>query len=635
MTRSFRIARIAGIDIKVHWSFVLAILYVVQLMRPGTLGGFAFAMLLLVLLFACVTLHELGHSLVSIRLGTPVYSIVLWPLGGFAVLSRQPRKHWQEIAIAAAGPFVNLVIAAIAFVLWFVSMRFGNVSQEGWEGYFTLVVGTWRLLEFLIVVNLSLAFFNLIPAYPLDGGRILRAALASVAGEGRANGVMLGLSWLLAVGLGVYALVQRDVMLAIVAVLVFVSAGSLHKRFETVVNTGLGYLFDRGYVLIQQGRLDQAIAYYDRAVQRRPKRALSYNNRGYAYALQKRYAEAMPNYDHALKLKPDLVIAYLNRAAAYRALGDRTRALADYSALIEQYPQYAAGYHYRGHAYLSVRDYDRALADFNRAVELEPTTAAMYVSRGLCFMERGSLGSIDMDLAMRDFERAVELAPNEAIVFNNRGYLRFLLGDTAQASVDYKHAIRLDPKLSEAYTGLGEIHEQHQQYGEALLNYTQAVTFKPQSVVAHLLRSRLYHILNDHQQGHADLERALEIDVEETLLRSPLWLSAYVRGHLDWARSCCDQALERHPDDWRVFFGRAEAHRANNQDKAALADYMQALQRSPQNAEVIFGQGRAYLALGMNAEAGEAFQTVIATSDNHYIRRLAKEALSHLEGSGA
>ncbi len=168
--KSYRIGRIAGIEVKLHATFPLFIL-ILGLLEGKTAGVLAGLQLIGVLfaLFAFVLLHELGHSLVAQRFGVRVLSITLMPLGGLAATGSLPRRPSQEILIALAGPAVNIVIAGLlGGGLYLAGVPFGLEGS-----------GPGPFFSYLFGANLMLAFFNLLPAFPLDGGRVLRALMAS------------------------------------------------------------------------------------------------------------------------------------------------------------------------------------------------------------------------------------------------------------------------------------------------------------------------------------------------------------------------------------------------------------------------------------------------------------------------
>jgi len=160
MRWSFKITRVKGIGIHVHATFLLLVglLAVGGLAVGQTLGAALGGVAFLLAIFACVVLHELGHALAALRYGIRTRDITLLPIGGVARLERIPRDPRQELVVALAGPLVNVAIAAfLAAVLVFVSVPF--LAQLMW-------------------VNIALVGFNLLPAFPMDGGRVLRALLA-------------------------------------------------------------------------------------------------------------------------------------------------------------------------------------------------------------------------------------------------------------------------------------------------------------------------------------------------------------------------------------------------------------------------------------------------------------------------
>lgn len=173
MKWSLKIARVAGIDIQIHATFLLILgwvafsYYLVGRSLNAVITGVGF----MLALFLCVVLHELGHALAARRFGIQTKDITLLPIGGVARLERMPEKPLQELWVALAGPLVNVVISAVLFI----GLFFGGALQP--LGSLSMPGGSF--LERLMVVNLFLAGFNLIPAFPMDGGRVVRALLAT------------------------------------------------------------------------------------------------------------------------------------------------------------------------------------------------------------------------------------------------------------------------------------------------------------------------------------------------------------------------------------------------------------------------------------------------------------------------
>jgi len=173
---SLHVATIRGIPISIHASFLLLMVF----LGWGTFSssGFKAALIQQVLVlgvFVCVALHELGHSIAAIRNGVPMSGITLYPFGGVARMARQPPHGMIEVVIASAGPAVNLAIAGALFVV-----SAGRVLAPG-------DVFGMRMVSLLFWANLILAGFNLLPAFPLDGGRILRGLLTTKLGWARAT----------------------------------------------------------------------------------------------------------------------------------------------------------------------------------------------------------------------------------------------------------------------------------------------------------------------------------------------------------------------------------------------------------------------------------------------------------------
>ena len=240
MNWSFRIAQVFGIDIKIHITFFLIlILGAFQWGGPAGLTGAVFGVLLMLLLFTCVTLHELGHSVVALRFGIPVREIILLPLGGVAVIGRNPDKPLHELLIAIAGPLVNVIIAIILLLISGFAVGLNVLDGRGLLSGLQMTPSLSTLLVWLISANLSLVIFNLIPAFPLDGGRVLRALLAMGLGYPRATAIASGIGQIAAVILGLVGVLSGNFILVLVAIFIFTGAGQegSEAQARTVLDT--------------------------------------------------------------------------------------------------------------------------------------------------------------------------------------------------------------------------------------------------------------------------------------------------------------------------------------------------------------------------------------------------------------
>ncbi|MBV6427862.1 MAG: hypothetical protein KIPDCIKN_02385 [Haliscomenobacter sp.] len=216
MKGSWRIATFLGIPLRLHWSFGLVFLYVLYLGRGEAWDwlAMAWAMGFVLALFTCVTLHEYGHAIMARRFGVPTRDIVLSPIGGIARLDRLPSKPIQELLIALAGPLVNVGIAAL------LGLSFFSYSAETREllfrglilrehNYLLPQLSFWSyFLISLFFVNVLLALFNLLPAFPMDGGRVFRALLSFWLGRLKATFAAARLGQVFALGFVANGLVQ-------------------------------------------------------------------------------------------------------------------------------------------------------------------------------------------------------------------------------------------------------------------------------------------------------------------------------------------------------------------------------------------------------------------------------------------
>lgn len=178
-----KLGSISGIKIEVHWTFTLLLFWVafLEIQRGSNLDRILLNEALIIVLFICVILHELGHALTAKKFNINTQKITLLPIGGVAMLEKMPEKPRQELLVALAGPAVNVVIAILIFLVVPVKSYFNFdaiVLEE------VLYQTTFQnFLFYLFIANVMLVVFNLIPAFPMDGGRVLRALLSFKLGR--------------------------------------------------------------------------------------------------------------------------------------------------------------------------------------------------------------------------------------------------------------------------------------------------------------------------------------------------------------------------------------------------------------------------------------------------------------------
>ena len=210
-----------GVPIRLHFTFILLMALLIVFGLNGSESGVMqvgyFAML-----FLSVLLHEMGHAAVSTRFGIRTVEIVLFPIGGVARLERQPKPK-EEFWIALAGPMVNLAIAASLFVYTGNRLGIGAILKPT----------DANLAERIAYGNLALAVFNMLPAFPMDGGRVLRSVLTRFRSEADATRIAAASGRTLAIGFAIYAIASTQYLMLFIAF--FVYLGAAH---ETLASTG-------------------------------------------------------------------------------------------------------------------------------------------------------------------------------------------------------------------------------------------------------------------------------------------------------------------------------------------------------------------------------------------------------------
>lgn len=210
---SYTIARVFGIPIKLDLSLIILAIWM-WLDFGWARGSFAAVALLL-----SIVLHELGHSLVGMQMGCRIREITLLLLGGRAVLDRMPRKPWQEMVMALAGPVVSAALGVGGLLALPALSAAAGDKIAGW------------VLWHVAYLNLALCIFNLLPAFPMDGGRVLRAVLAHPLGLVRATRIAMYVGRVIAVLMGFYALwpTNHNYLLLLVAFFVFTASGQEYR----------------------------------------------------------------------------------------------------------------------------------------------------------------------------------------------------------------------------------------------------------------------------------------------------------------------------------------------------------------------------------------------------------------------
>lgn len=222
-TGSIHIATVFDIPIRLHITFIIFLAFI-ALVQFGVGNNAPIGILFTLALFTCVVLHELGHSLTARAYGIKTRSITLYPIGGVAALEEMPRPR-QEFWIALAGPLVNVIIALGLFTyLKIANIHFGNIFQ---------LDNNTHIAAKLMGANIMLAGFNMLPAFPMDGGRVLRAVLAQFTSDVQATRIAAIIGRVMAVIFGIYGLVSGSFLMIIIAIFIWIGAGQEASHVQT------------------------------------------------------------------------------------------------------------------------------------------------------------------------------------------------------------------------------------------------------------------------------------------------------------------------------------------------------------------------------------------------------------------
>ena len=263
MKGSLALGKITGIRLSVHWTFILILIYAfsIYFQREQDPVEGLMGVLFILALFICVVLHELGHALTAKKFNIMTKSITLLPIGGIARLDKFPEKPKEELLVVVAGPLVNVVIAFLIYLLLYATNNLPSFTEEPEN----LVKLTGAVFLFnLLVANVVLAVFNFIPAFPMDGGRILRALLSFKFSREKATRIAAGIGQFIAI-LFFFAGFYLNIWLVLIGVFIFLGAGA-EAEFEISKTVLSGHkvrdvLMKKFIVLLPEDTLEKAVQY--------------------------------------------------------------------------------------------------------------------------------------------------------------------------------------------------------------------------------------------------------------------------------------------------------------------------------------------------------------------------------------
>lgn len=504
---SLTIARIGGTEIRLHWTMILIIPYVLVTFRPDSLTETVRAFLLVTMIFAFVLLHELGHTLVARAFGIRVPSVVLWPLGGAAMTEREAGKPIADLLIAAAGPVVNLILGGIFGVLFLFN------TTAGWLGISLPLpeLISRSTLVFLAITNVILAITNLLPMYPLDGGRIFRAVVNMIFGPARSNQVTFWLSLLLGVGLLAASFAIGNLWLGLTALLLLAGAITLNQPLLGQFMAWYARMSNNPQAFLRIADFDPALEIINKRIDVDSRNPVLYLQRAYIYYTLDEPLRALADADRALVLIPDLMQAVLLRGAIYYAMGN----LAEAWKCVERAEMLRPGWsnNWLNSAILrrDEGDLQAAAENVQRAFDAiakerdQSGMVLLHLVRSSILYQQGQQAAarLDWEAAYRFASRdAMTFAVDRQCIFARdwnwvRGYFAFLESQSPDSPL--------------IFAARGETALRAGQWQQAVEDFTRLISQMPALQDVSIYRGQAYQQLGKLDLAAADFRRAIQV----------------------------------------------------------------------------------------------------------------------------
>jgi serine/threonine protein kinase len=311
---------------------------------------------------------------------------------------------------------------------------------------------------------------------------------------------------------------------------------NFNKAITLDPNTAINYS-ERGSIYYDQDNQDKALDDFNTAIKLDSRLAIAYNNRAYVYYNKGKKKEALDDFNKAIELEPGLAVSYNGRGVVYHDQNEEQKAIDDYNKAIKIDKNYAVAHHNRGTFYLNKGKLNESLVDLNKVIEIEPKLANSYYVRSAVYRNQGKQSEALSDLnkaikldpkmaaayydrgliydnqgnqqnTLNDLDKAIELDPEFANAYLSRGNLSYNQSNHTSAFSDYNKAIKFNPSLAEAYLGRGNVYFYKNQYNSALDNYNKAIDLDPKLAHAFFSRGSVNSILKNKSEAIADYQKA-------------------------------------------------------------------------------------------------------------------------------
>ena len=376
-----------------------------------------------------------------------------------------------------------------------------------------------------------------------------------------------------------------------------------------------------GVLLLQQGESQRGMEQLRQSLKLEPRQPLAHRDLGNALQQSGRLDEALASYDRALALKNDIADLHNNRAITLVALGRADEALESYGRAVALKPDYAQAYNNRGALLSSRKQFAEALADFSKAIALQPDYIKAYNNRGGVLADLGRHGE-----ALADHDHAIALYPAGAESHNRRGQVLMALGRALDALASFDRAIALEPGLAAGHEGRGTALSALGRHEEALESQDRALLLDPKSATAHNNRGSALAAMDRFAEALESHERALLLDPGSANAHNNRGAALALMGRLEESILCFDNAIALKPDSVQAHTNRGKHLADLNRPQEALASYERAAAIQPHSAEAHFGRSLILLTQGRYDEGWPVYEW--------RKRRVAEEAF-HPQGRPA
>ncbi|MDB9817109.1 tetratricopeptide repeat protein, partial [Amylibacter sp.] len=355
--------------------------------------------------------------------------------------------------------------------------------------------------------------------------------------------------------------------------------------------------------LQEQGKLDEAITSYNKALSLKPDYADAYYNMGVTFKEQGKLEEAIEEYNKALELKPDYADAYYNMGNALKDQGKLEQAIEAYEKALALKPDYADAYNNMGNSLKDQGKLDEAIASYDKALALKPDYADAYNNMGAVLQDQGKL-----EEAIASYDKALALKPDYADAYNNMGAVLQEQGKLEQAIEAYEKALALKPDYAEAYNNMGNALKDQGKLEQAIEAYKKALALKPDYAEVH-------NNMGTTLQEKGKLEQAIEA-YDKALALKPDYADAYnnmgnalkAQVKLDEAIAAYNKALSIKPNYAKAYNNMGATLTDQGKLDEAIAAYNKALSLKPDYAEAYTNMGKLHLLQGNFKKAFELLE---------------------------